>query len=68
MGNESAVLAYVVKMAEAVRLLEALKLWTDDMGDVLPDDVDWAHVGDATQVVSDLTDIAQFIGVVPNEA
>ena len=68
MSNQQALEAYMAKMEQAKALIAALAEWADDMGNVSPDDVDWSHVGDVTEVVSYLTEAAQFIGVVPAEA
>jgi hypothetical protein len=55
--------AYMVQMTRCRGLLAALSAWADDMGDVIPDEVTWANVGDASKVACDLENVVAFLGL-----
>lgn len=66
-ANENALAHYANNFTEIFAILEALQNWADDHGGIDPDDVTWESVGDTTEVLTQLREIAQFIGVVPDE-
>lgn len=59
--NPQALDAYIKHMGKAEELLERLTQFVDDMGDVMPDDVNWTHVGDAAHMVGCLEQLADFV-------
>ena len=60
-GNPDAQLTYMQRMSDIQEALEQLTEWNDDMGDVAADEVNWAHVGDAGQVLRLLNEALAFI-------
>lgn len=55
--------AYMAQMSRCLELLNALQDWAGSMGDVIPDEVTWANVGDASKVVCDLEGVVEFLGL-----
>jgi len=55
--------AYMAQLARCQELLAALTVWSDSMGDVTPDEVNWANVGDASKVAADLEGVVEFLGL-----
>jgi hypothetical protein len=54
--------AYMARMTRCLELLNALQDWAGSMGDVIPDEVTWANVGDASKVVCELVGVGEFLG------
>lgn len=61
-ANDEALTAFMVRTAQARAHLEALTAYIDDHAGVLPEDVDWANVGDMAHVAELLKEAADFIG------
>lgn len=61
-ANDAALTAFMLRTAQARAHLEALTTYVDDHAGVLPEDVDWANVGDMAHVAEQLKDIVEFIG------
>lgn len=58
--NDEALQAYIRHMHRAGDLLARLTEYVEDMGNVLPDEVNYTHVGDACLLADDLAAIAQY--------
>jgi hypothetical protein len=67
MTNEEALAAYMAAMEQVKAKLARLQQWADDMGEVSPDDVNWAGVGDVDHVYTLLAEAESFISVVELE-
>lgn len=52
---------YMAHNARALALANELTLYLEDHGEVAPEDVTWANVGDMSRIVSDLTDIMEYV-------
>jgi hypothetical protein len=55
--------AYMARMARCLEIISALSDWAGSMGDVIPDEVTWGNVGDASKVVCDLEGVVEFLGL-----
>lgn len=60
MNNNGALKAYCYYMRRADELLASLVEFVDDMGDVLPDEVNYSHSENARRLVDDLTAIVEY--------
>jgi hypothetical protein len=61
MNNEQALNAFIVAIGQADELLkEFTEYMTENMMDIGPNEVNWAHVGDARHVVVLLEQIKDF--------
>lgn len=60
-GNPDAQLTYMQRMSDIQEALDNLTNWNDGMGNVTPDEVNWAHVGDANEVLRLLNAAIAFI-------
>jgi len=60
MGNEKALQAFMVKVAEITTRLEELQQYTDDHMGASPDDVNWGHVGGAEYLLAQLTQLTDW--------
>lgn len=61
--DNTALAAYIDRIARIAALAEALAEFADDHGGVAPDDVTWEHVANVTEVANRLADVAGFIGM-----
>ena len=62
--NNDAIEAFLVQIRKSRQLLMRI---TEHVNEghlsTSPNDVNWAHVGDATQVVKQLTEVCEFLGL-----
>ena len=58
--NSNALSAYIETIQQIRLAAENILEWADDHGHVLPDWVNWGHVGHANSVLSALIDVAEM--------
>ena len=61
--NDEALSAFIGKIAEAKEKIEALGDFVENHMGYSPDEVNWAHVGDAGHVLEQLDEILNFLGI-----
>ena len=61
MTNERALTGYIARVAQANKLLDTIKTYLDNHGEVPPDDVNWTDTADMGNIVSILENIVEFI-------
>jgi len=61
--NDTALTAYIARIAEIETLVDALAEFVDDHGGVDPDDINWSHVGTVTEARNRLAEVAGFLGL-----
>lgn len=61
--NEDALASYIALIGQIAKITEAITEYADDHGGIDPEQVDWTHVGNATEVRDRLAAIAEFIGI-----
>lgn len=59
--NRTAIAAYLAAHAAAAELLEDITEALDEYHCVAPEQINWGHVGDVNEVVSQLAAIKNFI-------
>lgn len=59
--NADALARYIHHIQHITAALETLTTYAEDHGGIAPDDVNWAHVGDAEHVADLLAEAVQFI-------
>ena len=59
--NRTAIAAYLAAHAAAAELLEDIAEALDEHHGVAPEQINWGHVGDVNEVVSQLAAIKNFI-------
>lgn len=55
--------AYMAQMTRCQEMAGVLADWASSMGDVIPDEVTWGNVGDASKVAADLEGVMEFLGL-----
>ena len=55
--NRTALDTYINRLGMAEQKIERIKLYIDDHGEVAPDDVTWADVGEMERLLSALDEI-----------
>jgi hypothetical protein len=63
MNNYAAVSRYISHIENIKAMLDALQQYANDFGDVCPDDVTYATVGDVARIAELLTEACTFAGV-----
>ncbi len=63
--NTKALDEYVKVIHEMSSKLAALTQYADNHGNVNPDDVHWGYVGTINHVNEELTNLINFLGIVP---
>ena len=61
--NENALAAYIAHIADIATIAARLVEYADDHGGVDPDDINWTHVSDLTEVVKALRGAASWAGI-----
>lgn len=61
MGDEKALNQYLKKAGEAEALIEEIQEAIDAHHGVMPDEINWTHVGDMSRVASELREIRNFL-------
>ena len=59
--NAKAIKRYLQHIGRAQNAMFFIEQYLDDHGEVAPDDVNWAHVGDMGHVADKLEELLQFI-------
>ena len=64
-AEQSALDAFMVQQAEALRRAKAIVSFLEDHMDTSPEEIHWGHVGSAGKARQDLEELACFLQVGP---